>query len=284
MGWCSASSASNDQAGSARRQSKADAARAAGRAIRHAGPACTRRRHDRYHAGARRRGPGRAADRHQPARRDLRFSLQRTLSGCRTRSFTVLVNPQIEPLGDVQVLGWEGCLSLPGLRGEVPRYERIRYTGMDPEGRSIDRSVEGFHARVVQHECDHLDGVLYPMRMRDFARFGFERKSSARAWHRCRADSARGCRHACDLLPYRRDARCAMRGTRGPRFAAATAAGYSCNLSCNCCFTLSRIESFDSPPPDTRKVSSTRSPRVAIFAECKEMPCAPSSSATSYSR
>ena len=87
--------------------------------------------------------------------------------------FTVLVNPQIEPLGDVQVLGWEGCLSLPGLRGEVPRYERIRYTGVDPEGRSIDRSVEGFHARVVQHECDHLDGVLYPMRMRDFARFGF---------------------------------------------------------------------------------------------------------------
>lgn len=87
--------------------------------------------------------------------------------------FTILVNPLIEPLDDVQTLGWEGCLSLPGLRGEVPRHERIRYTGRDPEGGVIDRTVEGFHARVVQHECDHLDGVLYPMRMRDLARFGF---------------------------------------------------------------------------------------------------------------
>ena len=88
--------------------------------------------------------------------------------------FTVLVNPQVELLDEAQALAWEGCLSLPGLRGEVPRYERIRYTGRNPEGQPIDRTVDGFHARVVQHECDHLDGVLYPMRMRDFARFGFD--------------------------------------------------------------------------------------------------------------
>lgn len=94
--------------------------------------------------------------------------------------FTVLVNPEIEPLDEEQTLGWEGCLSLPGLRGEVPRYQRIRYTGRDPEGGSIDRSVSGFHARVVQHECDHLDGVLYPMRMRDLARFGFGEEINAR--------------------------------------------------------------------------------------------------------
>ena len=87
--------------------------------------------------------------------------------------FTVLVNPCIEPLDDELTLGWEGCLSLPGLRGEVPRYQRVRYSGRDPEGGLIDRTVDGFHARVVQHECDHLDGVLYPMRMGDLARFGF---------------------------------------------------------------------------------------------------------------
>lgn len=86
---------------------------------------------------------------------------------------TVLINPVITPLGDDEMLGWEGCLSVPGLRGEVPRYQRIRYTGFDPEGKSIDRTVEGFHARVVQHECDHLIGRLYPSRVRDFSRFGF---------------------------------------------------------------------------------------------------------------
>ena len=86
---------------------------------------------------------------------------------------TVLINPVIEPLGDDMVDGWEGCLSVPGLRGVVPRWRRIRYSGFDPYGDPIEREVEGFHARVVQHECDHLIGKLYPMRVRDFTRFGF---------------------------------------------------------------------------------------------------------------
>lgn len=91
--------------------------------------------------------------------------------------YTVLINPQVQPLGaddpEQQVEGWEGCLSVPGLRGLVPRWPRIRYRGFDLAGQPIDRVVEGFHARVVQHECDHLDGTLYPMRMRDLAHFGF---------------------------------------------------------------------------------------------------------------
>ena len=86
---------------------------------------------------------------------------------------TILINPVISPLGDDEELGWEGCLSVPGLRGEVPRHTRIRYQGVDPDGQPIDRTVEGFHARVVQHECDHLIGRLYPSRIRDFSRFGF---------------------------------------------------------------------------------------------------------------
>ena len=86
---------------------------------------------------------------------------------------TVLVNPVVTPLGDLQVDDWEGCLSVPGLRGMVPRWEAIRYTGFDQYGDPIDRSVSGFHARVVQHECDHLVGKLYPMRVRDFSKFGF---------------------------------------------------------------------------------------------------------------
>ncbi len=86
---------------------------------------------------------------------------------------TVLVNPVVEPIGDEMEEGWEGCLSVPGLRGVVPRYRRLRYRGFDEEGRATDRTVEGFHARVVQHEFDHLDGILYPMRIRDFSRFGF---------------------------------------------------------------------------------------------------------------
>lgn len=86
---------------------------------------------------------------------------------------TVLVNPAIEPLSDEEEEGWEGCLSVPGMRGVVPRWRRIRYTGFDPQGRPIEREAEGFHARVVQHECDHLVGKLYPMRIRDFSRFGF---------------------------------------------------------------------------------------------------------------
>ena len=86
---------------------------------------------------------------------------------------TVLVNPRITPLGAQEQEDWEGCLSVPGLRGWVPRWERIRYQGFDPYGVPIDRTVDGFHARVVQHECDHLMGTLYPMRVRDFTRFGF---------------------------------------------------------------------------------------------------------------
>ena len=86
---------------------------------------------------------------------------------------TILINPQITPLCTEEEMGWEGCLSLPGLRGEVPRWARIRYRGFDAQGQLIERSVDGFHARVVQHECDHLIGKLYPMRVRDFGRFGF---------------------------------------------------------------------------------------------------------------
>jgi peptide deformylase len=86
---------------------------------------------------------------------------------------TVLINPVITPLSDIEEDGWEGCLSVPGMRGVVPRYASIRYTGFDQYGQPIDREAEGFHARVVQHECDHLIGKLYPMRVRDFRLFGF---------------------------------------------------------------------------------------------------------------
>lgn len=86
---------------------------------------------------------------------------------------TILVNPWLEYLSDDMQEDWEGCLSLPGLRGRVPRYSRVRYHGYDAQGNLIDRTVDGFHARVVQHETDHLRGILYPMRMRDFSRFGF---------------------------------------------------------------------------------------------------------------
>jgi peptide deformylase len=86
---------------------------------------------------------------------------------------TVLINPVIDPLSAVLEDGWEGCLSVPGLRGVVPRYVRLRYSGFDAQGQPFAREVDGFHARVVQHECDHLDGILYPMRIRDFAKFGY---------------------------------------------------------------------------------------------------------------
>ena len=86
-----------------------------------------------------------------------------------TAPLTVLINPEIEPLTEEQVLGWEGCLSVPGLTGAVPRYTHIRYRGLTPLGQSIEREATGFHARVVQHECDHLDGILYPMRMTDLS-------------------------------------------------------------------------------------------------------------------
>ncbi|MBS0369677.1 MAG: peptide deformylase [Proteobacteria bacterium] len=86
---------------------------------------------------------------------------------------TVLINPILTPQGEDEEGGWEGCLSVPGLRGWVPRWTQLRYSGFDEHGRAIDRLASGFHARVVQHECDHLDGVLYPARVRDFSRFGF---------------------------------------------------------------------------------------------------------------
>jgi peptide deformylase len=87
---------------------------------------------------------------------------------------TILLNPVIEPIGSEMDDGWEGCLSVPGMRGLVSRYTRLRYTGYDPVGKPIDREVSGFHARVVQHECDHLDGILYPMRLKDIRLLGYE--------------------------------------------------------------------------------------------------------------
>ena len=86
---------------------------------------------------------------------------------------TILINPCVTPLGNDEEEGWEGCLSVPGLRGLVPRWKKIRYTGFDEQGQAIDRTVDGFHARVVQHECDHLIGRLYPTRIRDLTKFGF---------------------------------------------------------------------------------------------------------------
>jgi peptide deformylase len=87
--------------------------------------------------------------------------------------YTELVNPVLEPLGDEVEDSWEGCLSVPGFRGMVPRWSRLRYVGFDPQGNPIARDATDFHARVVQHECDHLDGILYPMRIADMRRFGF---------------------------------------------------------------------------------------------------------------
>ena len=87
--------------------------------------------------------------------------------------FTVLINPMLEFIGDELEDGWEGCLSVPGMRGIVPRYKQLRYRGFDEKGQVIDRTVNDFHARVVQHECDHLIGMLYPMRIKDFRNFGF---------------------------------------------------------------------------------------------------------------
>lgn len=87
--------------------------------------------------------------------------------------YTVLINPSLEPLDEARDIAWEGCLSVPGMRGAVPRYTHVRYRGSDASGAPIERSVSGFHARVVQHECDHLDGILYPMRIADMRLFGF---------------------------------------------------------------------------------------------------------------
>ncbi len=87
---------------------------------------------------------------------------------------TILINPVLEPIGEERQEAWEGCLSVPGMRGLVSRYMKLRYTGYDPAGVPIDRTVSGFHARVVQHECDHIEGILYPMRLKDVRLFGFE--------------------------------------------------------------------------------------------------------------
>jgi peptide deformylase len=103
-----------------------------------------------------------------------------------TAPLTVLINPEIEVLGNDTEGGWEGCLSVPGLRGYVTRPAHIRYRGMDHEGRAIERTARGFHARVVQHECDHLDGILYPQRMADLRQLIFE--SEARHWMREQAE------------------------------------------------------------------------------------------------
>lgn len=87
---------------------------------------------------------------------------------------TILINPEIQPIGNNMEEDWEGCLSVPGMRGWVPRYKRIVYRAFDPEGQPIEKEVEGFHARLVQHECDHLDGILYPQRIKDMTKFGYE--------------------------------------------------------------------------------------------------------------
>lgn len=98
--------------------------------------------------------------------------------------FTILINPSYEPLSDEKEEEWEGCLSVPGLRGLVSRYKKIRYTGYDPEGNVITREADGFHARVVQHECDHINGFLYPQRMNDMKHFGFEEEVWERIYQR----------------------------------------------------------------------------------------------------
>ncbi len=103
--------------------------------------------------------------------------------------FTVLINPELEVLGNEVQYGWEGCLSVPGLRGLVPRTEHLRYRGLALDGSLIDRTVDGFHARVVQHECDHLDGILYPMRIEDMRFFGFEEQLQSIAT-RCPPESS----------------------------------------------------------------------------------------------
>jgi peptide deformylase len=118
-------------------------------------------------------GAGLAAPQvHVPLRLVI-FHAPAARTGADTVPLTVLINPEITPLDDETQVGYEGCLSLPGLTGAVPRFARIRYRGLDGDGNPLERDAEGFHARVVQHECDHLDGILYPARMADLSRFGF---------------------------------------------------------------------------------------------------------------
>ena len=138
---------------------------------------------DTMHASG---GIGIAAPQIAIARRVVVFGLgeQADEAGCGRPALippTVLVNPVIEPLADTMDESWEACLSVPGLRGIVPRYTTIRYTGFDALGNRIEREVEDYHARVVQHECDHLDGVLYPSRIRDMSTFGFDEELAVEA-------------------------------------------------------------------------------------------------------
>ena len=138
---------------------------------------------DTMHASG---GIGIAAPQIAIARRVVVFGLgeQADEAGCGRPALippTVLVNPVIEPLADTMDESWEACLSVPGLRGIVPRYATIRYTGFDALGNRIEREVEDYHARVVQHECDHLDGVLYPSRIRDMSTFGFDEELAVEA-------------------------------------------------------------------------------------------------------
>ena len=118
-------------------------------------------------------GAGLAAPQVHVPLRLVVFHAPAARTGGEAVGLTVLINPEIEPLGEELQLSYEGCLSLPGMMGAVPRFARIRYRGLDAQGNGFEREAEGFHARVVQHECDHLEGVLYPMRMPDLSRFGF---------------------------------------------------------------------------------------------------------------
>jgi peptide deformylase len=118
-------------------------------------------------------GAGLAAPQVHVPLRVVIFHVPRSRDADNARPLTVLINPVVEPVGDGKEDGWEGCLSVPGMMGLVPRWTSVRYRAVGPDGAPIDRIAEGFHARVVQHECDHLDGILYPMRMTDLSRFGF---------------------------------------------------------------------------------------------------------------
>jgi peptide deformylase len=118
-------------------------------------------------------GAGLAAPQVHVPLRVVIFHVPRDRDADNARPLTVLINPRVEPLTTEKADGWEGCLSVPGMIGMVPRFTRVRYRATAPDGTAIDRIAEGFHARVVQHECDHLDGILYPMRMPDLSKLGF---------------------------------------------------------------------------------------------------------------
>jgi peptide deformylase len=144
--------------------------------VREFGPALKPLLEDLFETMAARQGAGLAATQIGVGLRVVVFGFERNPRYPQAEPVprTILVNPEIDVLSGEMESGWEGCLSVPGMRGLVPRHAHIRYRGRDEEGRSFEREVRGFHARVVQHECDHLDGVLFPMRMPDLRQFGFE--------------------------------------------------------------------------------------------------------------